>query len=49
MQRQALRAVGSGVIRAEKASGSRRDGRTELLVLLDFVQPGDTLVVSERV
>jgi DNA invertase Pin-like site-specific DNA recombinase len=34
------------VIRAEKASGSRRDGRTELQVLLDFVQPGDTLVVT---
>ena len=27
-------------------SGSRRDGRTELQVLLDFVQPGDTLVVT---
>jgi DNA invertase Pin-like site-specific DNA recombinase len=41
-----LRAAGCGVIRAEKASGSRRDGRTELQVLLDFVQPGDTLVVT---
>ncbi len=46
VQRQALRAAGCGVIRAEKASGSRRDGRTELQVLLDFVQPGDTLVVT---
>jgi Resolvase, N terminal domain/Alpha/beta hydrolase family len=46
LQRQALRAAGCGVIRAEKASGSRRDGRTELQVLLDFVQPGDTLVVT---
>ena len=34
------------MIRAEKASGTRRDGRTELQVLLDFVQPGDTLVVT---
>ena len=34
------------MIRAEKASGSRRDGRTELQVLLDFVQPGDSLVVT---
>jgi len=34
------------VVRAEKASGSRRDGRTELQVLLDFVQPGNTLVVT---
>ena len=46
MQRQALRAAGCNVIRAEKVSGSRRDGRTELQVLLDFVQPGDTLVVT---
>jgi DNA invertase Pin-like site-specific DNA recombinase len=46
VQRQALRAAGCGVIRAEKASGNRRDGRTELQVLLHFVQPGDTLVVT---
>jgi DNA invertase Pin-like site-specific DNA recombinase len=35
-----------GVHAAEKVSGSRRDGRTELQVLLDFVQHGDTLVVT---
>ena len=46
VQRQALRAAGCGVIRAEKASGSRRDGRSELQVLLDFVQPCHTLVVT---
>ena len=46
VQRQALRAAGCSVVRAEKASGSRRDGRTELQVLLDFVQPGDILVVT---
>jgi DNA invertase Pin-like site-specific DNA recombinase len=34
------------VIRAEKKSGTRRNGRTELQVLLDFVQPGDTLVIT---
>ncbi|MBB3175460.1 DNA invertase Pin-like site-specific DNA recombinase [Endobacter medicaginis] len=45
-QRQALKAAGCRVVRAETASGSRRDGRTELQVLLDFVQPGDTLVVT---
>ncbi|MEA2787915.1 MAG: hypothetical protein QOG73_321, partial [Acetobacteraceae bacterium] len=44
--RQALRAAGCSVIRAEKKSGNRRDGRTDLQVLLDFVQPGDTLVVT---
>ena len=37
---------GCRVIRAETASGSRRDGRTELQVLLDFGQPGDSLVVT---
>ena len=46
IQRAALKAAGCRVIRAEKASGTRRDGRTELQVLLDFVQPGDTLVVT---
>jgi DNA invertase Pin-like site-specific DNA recombinase len=46
VQRQALRTAGCGVIRAEKASGSRRDGRIELQVLLDFVQAGDSLVVT---
>jgi DNA invertase Pin-like site-specific DNA recombinase len=46
LQRAALKAAGCAVVRAEKKSGSRRDGRSELQVLLDFVQPGDTLVVT---
>jgi DNA invertase Pin-like site-specific DNA recombinase len=46
LQRAALKAAGCDVIRAEKASGSRRDGRTELQVLLDFVRAGDTLIVT---
>ena len=46
IQRTALKAAGCKVIRAEKASGTRRDGRSELQMLLDFVQPGDTLVVT---
>ena len=46
LQRAALKAAGCEVIRAEKASGTRRDGRTELQVLLDFLHPGDTLVVT---
>ena len=46
IQRAALKAAGCKVVRAEKASGTRRDGRTELQVLLDFVQPGDTPVVT---
>jgi DNA invertase Pin-like site-specific DNA recombinase len=46
IQRAALKAAGCEVIRAEKASGARRDGRTELQVLLDFLRGGDTLVVT---
>jgi DNA invertase Pin-like site-specific DNA recombinase len=47
LQRAALKAAGCGVIRADKASGTRRDGRTELqVVLLDFLRPGDTLLVT---
>jgi DNA invertase Pin-like site-specific DNA recombinase len=48
VQRAALEIAGCEVIRAEKASGTRRDGRTELQVLLDFLRAGDTLVVTHR-
>ncbi len=46
IQRAALKAAGCDVIRAEKASGTRRDGRTELQVLRDFLRPGDALVIT---
>ncbi len=46
IQRAALKAAGCQVIRAETASGNRRDGGTELQALLDFVQPGDAPVVT---
>lgn len=46
IQQTALKAAGCEVIRAEKASGTRRDGRTELQALLDFLHAGDTLVVT---
>ena len=46
LQLTTLKAAGCAVVRAETKSGSRRDGRSELQVLLDFVQPGDTLVVT---
>jgi DNA invertase Pin-like site-specific DNA recombinase len=36
IQRAPLKAAGCDVIRAEKASGTRHDGRSELKVLLDF-------------
>ena len=46
LQRSALKAAGCTVIRAEKASGTSRKGRSELETLLDFLRPGDTLVVT---
>lgn len=46
IQEAALRAAGCTVIRAEKKSGARRNGRTELAILLEFLAPGDTLVVT---
>ncbi|EQD78925.1 resolvase domain-containing protein [mine drainage metagenome] len=46
LQEQALRAAGCEVIRAEKVSGTSREGRTELQLLLDFLRCGDTLVVT---
>jgi DNA invertase Pin-like site-specific DNA recombinase len=45
IQEQRLQEAGCTVIRKEKASGSTRDGRDELSTLLEFIQPGDTLVV----
>jgi DNA invertase Pin-like site-specific DNA recombinase len=46
LQELALRAAGCTIIRAEKVSGSRRAGRAELALLLEFLRPGDTLVVT---
>src|SRR6516164_8879925 len=45
IQQAKLRDAGCAVIRAEKASGQARDGRSELEVVMSFVRPGDTLVV----
>ena len=46
IQQTALKAAGCRVIRSEKASGTSRNGRTELEVLLEFLRAGDTLVVT---
>jgi DNA invertase Pin-like site-specific DNA recombinase len=40
-----LKAAGCEVIRKEKASGKSRDGRDELAAILEFIRPGDELVV----
>lgn len=40
-----LKGAGCKVVRTEKVSGRSREGRDELASILDFVRPGDTLVV----
>jgi DNA invertase Pin-like site-specific DNA recombinase len=46
VQLDALKAAGCDVVRAEKVSGTSRNGRTELETLLSFLRSGDTLVVT---
>ncbi|HEX8554088.1 MAG TPA: recombinase family protein [Sphingomonas sp.] len=46
IQQEALRAAGCQVIRSEKKTGTKREGRTELDLLLEFLREGDTLVVT---
>lgn len=46
LQREILQAAGCTVIREEKISGSSREGRSELATLLEFIRPGDTLMVT---
>lgn len=46
LQRQALKDVGVGIIFEEKASGTKRDGRTELQKVLSVLGAGDGLVVT---
>jgi DNA invertase Pin-like site-specific DNA recombinase len=46
IQHAALKTAGCEVIRAEKASGTDRDGRIELRALLEFLRADDTLVVT---
>ncbi len=41
-----MKAAGCKTIRSEKVTGTTREGRTELAILLDFVRKGDTLVVT---
>jgi DNA invertase Pin-like site-specific DNA recombinase len=44
-QEARLRAAGCEIVRAEKVSGKSRDGRDELASILEFIRPGDELVV----
>ena len=44
-QVERLTAAGCQVVRTEKVSGRSREGRTELETVLEFIRPGDALVV----
>jgi DNA invertase Pin-like site-specific DNA recombinase len=46
VQEHALKAAGCRTIRSEKVTGTTREGRTELAILLDFIRESDTLVVT---
>src|SRR3954449_3134984 len=46
IQIDALKAIGCDVIRSEKVTGTKRDGRHELQTILDFIHAGDTLIVT---
>jgi DNA invertase Pin-like site-specific DNA recombinase len=41
-----VKAEGCGIIRSEKVSGGSREGRTELATIIEFLRPGDELVVT---
>jgi DNA invertase Pin-like site-specific DNA recombinase len=46
LQEDTLRQAGCDIVRSEKVSGSSRNGRQELERLLEFLRPGDTLMVT---
>ncbi|QIU88434.1 recombinase family protein [Yokenella regensburgei] len=46
LQTQTVRTADCEINRAEKASGSSRTGKSELQLLLEFLRPGDTLMVT---
>ena len=46
IQEAALRAGGAEIVRSEKLTGTKRKDRTELKILLQFLRPGDTLLVT---
>jgi DNA invertase Pin-like site-specific DNA recombinase len=46
IQIAALKAAGCDRVRSEKVSGTSTDGRRELKTLLEFVEAGDTIVVT---
>lgn len=45
-QLAALEAAGCSMIRSEQGTGTSLDGRPELRTILEFIHPGETLVVT---
>ena len=45
IQKDKLKAAGCTLIRTETVSGGSRNGRNELASILDFIRPGDVLIV----
>lgn len=46
IQQEALKRAGCTVIRSEKATGTKLEGRRELTTLLEFLTTGDVLVIT---
>jgi DNA invertase Pin-like site-specific DNA recombinase len=46
IQETALRSAGCDVVRSEKRSGTTTAGRTELQTVLEFIRPGDVLMIT---
>lgn len=46
LQVERLKAEGCSIVRAEKISGGSREGRVELETVIQFLRPGDDLVVA---
>src|SRR5665213_2772691 len=46
IQKAALKAAGCDVLRAETRSGTSTTGRAELQTILDFLRPGDVLMIT---
>lgn len=46
VQLDRLQAEGCEIVRSEKVSGASRSGRTELATVIEFLRPGDELVVT---
>jgi len=47
IQEEALRAAGCTIVRSEKRSGTKIEGRDQLQTILDFLHAGDVLTVTK--